>query len=343
MLSFNRGDPIALALDSKGKVIHTIHITPLEELPDIDVDDPLGLIDEIDLDHVAKDLKLGTIDKRVLQSAVKAQTPGKLSERLKRAYDVLESIAHKKLKGEINFSQSDPVKNVIPLIGDKPFDRSILLVGPSGSGKSFLAKQMLMNDKRKRPVVLFSKVRDDPSLKELKDQTIEKMVEVPVIRDVRGGTINTVEMRKKVTPRLIQIPIFSDDDLVNLPVDTDMQNTITFFDDIDAFTGDRAIFLRDYRDAILEAGRHKNITVLSTSHILANYNKTRTMLNEAEYVVLFPNANRRSADQFLKDRMGMMKSDRDHLIRRSGSSGRYMIIRMSCPNLMIHSKGILLL
>ena len=142
---------------------------------------------------------------------------------------------------------------------------------------------------------------------------------------------------------MIQIPIYSDNDLVSLPTDTDLQNCITFFDDIDSFTGERAQYLRNYRDALLEAGRHKNITVISTSHILSNYNKTRTMLNEAEYVILFPNANRRSADMFLKDRMGMVKSDRDHLISRSGSTGRYMIIKMSCPNAMIHTRGIILL
>ena len=321
MLSFSRGTPIALALDKKGEVLHTLYLTPEEDLPDIDIDDPLALIDEIDMKRVSRDLKLGTIEQRILHSAVKKKNPGTLNEQLKRAYDVLESIAHHKLKGEINFQKEQGVHNVIPLLGEAKFDRSMLFVGPSGSGKTFLAKQIMLNDKKKRPVVLFSKVRDDPSLKEL---------------------------LKKKTPldgkaRLIPIPIYTDDDMASLPVDSDLEKTITFFDDIDAFTGERAKYLRDYRDALLEAGRHKDITVLSTSHILSNYNKTRTMLNEAEYVILFPNANRRSADLFLKDRMGMVKADRDHLISRSGSSGRYMIIRLSCPNLMLHSRGVLLL
>lgn len=338
MLSFTRGTPIALALNRKGGIVHTIHITPDEELPDIDVDNPLELIDDIDIQTAKRDMKLGTIDTRILTNAVKKKESGHLSEGLRRAFDVLESKAHSKLKREIHFGK-DEVDSVIPLLGEGPFDRSILLVGPSGSGKSFLAKRILQHDKRNRPIILFSKVREDPSLRELKKEKID----VPTTNlTVRGGMVTEEKGSKKI-PRLLQIPVFTDQDLVTLPTDSDMVDSIAFFDDIDAFTGERAVYLRGYRDALLEAGRHKNITVMSTSHILSNYNKTRTMLNEAEYVVLFPNANRRSADMFLKDRMGMVKSDRDHLISRSGSTGRYMIIRMSCPNLMIHSHGILLL
>ena len=340
MLSFERGTPIALALDKKGGVVHTVHITPDSELPDIDVDNPLELIDDIDIKAAKKDMKLGTIDTRILTNAIKLKDSSKLSEGLKRAFDVLESKAHKKLKGEIHFDGKD-VSSVIPLIGNGAYDRSILLVGPSGSGKSYLAKQIIRHDKRKRPIALYSKVRDDPSLRDLQNQMIPKTVASGLLRP-GSGLVEPIVSTEMVS-RLNSIPIYSDDDLVCLPTDSDLENVITLFDDIDAFTGERANYLRGYRDAILEAGRHKNITVLSTSHILSNYNKTRTMLNEAEYVVLFPNANRRSADMFLKDRMGMSKSDRDHLIRRAGSTGRYMIIRMSCPNLMIHSQGILLI
>ena len=346
MLSFTRGEPIALALNKKGDVVHTIHITPDSDLPDIDVDNPLELIDDIDIKAAKRDMKLGTIDTRIITNAIRKQDPSNLSEGLRRAFDVLESKANSKLKGEIHFGKGaglkpeEKVDSVIPLLGNRPFDRSILLVGPSGSGKSFLAQKMLMKDKRRRPVMLFSKVRDDPSLKEVKDDTLESTREEQFVGE--GGLIMK-RIKKEKKSRLRQIPIFSDSDLVDLPVDSDLQGTICLFDDIDAFTGERAAYLRGYRDSLLEAGRHKNVTVLSTSHILSNYNKTRTMLNEAEHVILFPNANRRSADQFLKDRMGMSKAERDHLISRSGSSGRYMIIRMSCPNLMIHAKGIVLL
>ncbi len=322
MLSFTQGTPVALALDKKGKIIHTIHVTRQEKLPDIDVDNVLELIDQVDIDQVKRALHLGMIETRVLTKAIQKQDSSGLSEPIKRAFDVLEGKAHGKLKTEIQFDRDSEVDSVIPLIGqgDRPFDRSIVFIGPSGSGKSFLARQILEHDLRKRRIVLFSKVIDDPSLRPL--TTVKSFHE---------------------TPRLIQLPLFTDEDLANIPPDSDLACSICMFDDIDAFSNEKATFLRDFRDNLLEAGRHKGITVFSTSHILGNYNKTRTILNEAEWVVLYPPANRRSADLFLKDRMGMVKQERDFLISRSGSSGRYLAVKMSCPNLMLHRKGILLL
>lgn len=322
MLSFNRGTPVALALNDKSEIVRVIHVTREEKLPDIAADNPLELIDRIDVEAVRRALRLGMIDTQVLMKAIQNKSPNNLREELQRAYQVLETKANEKLKTEINFSDDDDIHTLIPLIGQNPeaFDRSIILIGPSGSGKSYLAKQILMHDRRLRKIALFSKVQQDPSLKEL--------------RVVDG--VNT-------EPRLVELPLFTDEDLAALPPENDLNGMIVFFDDIDAFQGERAEYLRNYRDSILEAGRHKNITVISTSHILTNYNKTRVMLNEAEWVLLFPPANRRSADQFLKDRMGMVKQERDHLIARSNSTGRFLGVRLSNPNLMIHQKGIILL
>lgn len=322
MLSFTRGSPIALALDKTGKIIHTIFVTPEEDLPDIAVDDPLELIDELDVERLRRSMRLGQLEARVVMKAVQSRKRDSLNEEMKRAFDTLELMANSKLKREILFTDGT-IAEVIPLIGQSPvkFDRSIAMIGGSGAGKSFLAKKILKYDRHQRPIVVFSKVVDDPSLADLKKQ-------------------KTPEDNQ---PRLIQIPIYNDNDLVNLPTDADLRGNICLFDDIDAFGGERAQFLRDYRDALLEAGRHKDVSIISTSHILSNYNKTRTLLNEAEWVFLFPNSNRRSADVFLKDRMGQIKSDRDALIARSGRNGRYLGIKMSAPNLMLHRKGVMLI
>ena len=164
------------------------------------------------------------------------------------------------------------------------------------------------------------KLVDDPALKEIKKQKM---------RDGKS--------------RLIEVPLFSADDIVNLPAEADLRRSVTFFDDIDALGGESGEFLRDYRDSLLEAGRHKDITTLSTSHILNNYGKTRCLLNEAEYVFTFPNASRISSNNFLKDRLGLEKADRDHLIERASKGGRYLGAKMSAPNAVIHQKGVLLL
>lgn len=324
MLSFTRGKPVALVLGRSGAILHTLHVVECKdnEEPDIEVDDPVSLIDKVDIDKVKRAMKLGLIETKILMKAVRTQDPSRLSEQLKRAYESLIEKADDKLKTEINFEDDSDVECVIPALGynSKPFDRSMLFVGPSGAGKSYLAKKIMVNDKRNRPVALFSKVVDDVSLKEIKDQKLPD-----------GKS------------RLIEVPLFSADDLVNIPMEDDLKRTLTFFDDIDALGGESGEFLRQYRDALLEAGRHKDITTLSTSHILNNYGKTRTLLNEAEWVFCFPNASRISCNNFLKDRLGIDKADRDHLIERAARAGRYLGAKMSAPNAIIHQKGILLL
>lgn len=317
MLSFENGKPIAIAIDINGNIIHTIRVTRTKPLPDIEADNPLELIDRIDIEQTGRAMKFGRMEQMVLLDAVNQGNRERLSEPLQRGYDILVDKANEKLKSEITFNEGT-VHAVIPLIGQhpEPFDRSILLIGPSGAGKSYLAKQILMHDVRKRDVYLFSKIRDDPSLIEL-----------------------TMQGEKS---RLKQVPLFEEKDFTKLPVEADLVGAIVFFDDIDAFSGDRAEFLRNYRDSLLEAGRHKNITVISTSHILMNYNKSRVTLNESEWVLLFPPSNRRSADLFLKDRLGFDKSFRDHLIERSNLSGRYLGAKLSAPNAVLHQLGIIL-
>jgi hypothetical protein len=98
--------------------------------------------------------------------------------------------------------------------------------------------------------------------------------------------------------------------------------------------------MRAYRDDLLETGRHKDITVISTSHILRNYAKTRVLQNELELAILYPNASRRATDSYLKDILGFDKATRDEYIDRCGSTGRYIAIKMSVPNLLIHNKGV---
>ena len=320
MLSFDKGRPIAAALDKRGRVVHTIYVTPEQEQPDIEAENILDLIDSVDVKTIKRELKLGLIESKILMKSIRLNKPDGLSEKLKRAFDLLVERANEKLKKEVFFQGSD-VATVVPLIGSGGrFDRSIALFGASGAGKSFLAKQVMQLDAHRRPCVVFSKIRDDPSLKEIGEQKLHD-----------GKS------------RLIQVPLFCDQDLLDLPADDDLKGCICFFDDIDSLMGERAEFMRVYRDALLESGRHKDITVLSTSHILRNYAKTRVLLNECEHAILFPNSNRRAADVFLKDRLGMDSSERKHLINRASTSGRHLAIKQSNPMAMIHGQGVILL
>lgn len=339
MLSFNNGRKVAIALDKAGKELFTIHVTEEKELPDIQVDDTLSLIDDIDIDQLKRSLRMGKIEENVLKRLLKERknkkngidmSGGKMdlskinvSDKIKRALRVLEDKANEKLKTELDFEGDKSVHSVVPLIGvgKENFDRSIFLCAPSGAGKTWMVKLIIEQDKKKRPVVLFSKIPDDDSLKSLEG----------------------LKTPKDGKERLIKIPLLCEDDLMDLPVEDDLRDTICVFDDIDAFHSDISQYIREYRDSLLEAGRHKNITCICTSHLLNNYTKTKIMLNEAELVILFPNSNRRHASTFLSNRLGLDKQERDFYINKAQKAGRYLAMKMSAPNMLIHNKGLLII
>lgn len=338
MLSFNNGRKIAVALDKDKNVIFTIYVTEEKELPDIQCDDVLALIDDADITKLKQSLKIGNIDEKVLKRILKDRNKkggfkmegGKIdiesvkaSDKIRRAVQILEDKANEKLKTEIDFTDVKEVKNVVPLIGQgkDAFDRSIFLCAPSGAGKTWMIKLIIEQDLQKRPVVLFSKIVDDDSLKSLEG----------------------LKTPKDKKDRLIKIPLLCEDDLLDLPPEDDLKETICVFDDLDSFHSDIAQYIRQYRDSILESGRHKNITCICTSHLLNNYTKTKTMLNEAEIVILFPNSNRRHSSMFLQNILGIEKIDRDFLIEKASRAGRFLALKMSSPNMLIHNKGIMLI
>ncbi len=328
MLSFTRGKKIAIALDKDDKIVFTIHITQDQEEPDIKVDNILELIDDADVSNLRGSMKLGRIEVKILQKALNSTSAAdtdklNVSEKIKSAIEILKEIGNDKLKKEIDFSKDSDIVRVLPLIGarDVPYDRSICLVAPSEGGKTFLAKEICKFDQRKRPVIVFSKIEDDESLREL-------------------ATLRTPADKKT---RLVKIPLHTENQLLDLPTNSDMKECICLFDDIDSFPADIAQFLREYRDSMLESGRHDNITVISTSHILNNYIKTKTMLNECEWVCLFPASNKRHAFSFLKDRFGLEKQEANFLINKAMQSGRYLCLRLSAPNLLLHTKGVILM
>ena len=333
MLSFDRGTEIAHGLDVHGNRVLTINITPEQEKPDIEAVRSDGsdgideLIDEEDFAHIMKVMRLTGTEIKLLKKVIKTGKIEMLSDRLKLALINLKERATGKLKTHINFNKSNKIDRIVPLIGSGVFDRSIFLTGPSGSGKSFLAKEIMKNDLKNRPIIIFSKIDNDDSLKELKKLKISKS-SFPEQRD--GG------------PRMIKICLQTEDDLLNLPSNEELKNCVCLFDDIDAFPKEIADFLNAYRDSILECGRHHNITVLSTSHQLYNWAKTRVILNESELVALFPHSNKRASMMFLRDRMGLNKQEVLDIVNECMDCGRSLICKMSAPNLIIHNKGVIL-
>jgi len=66
----------------------------------------------------------------------------------------------------------------------------------------------------------------------------------------------------------------------------DISKTLFIFDDVDE--DDRANDIQKFKMYLIKLGRSEGIDVVSTSHLVSNFNKTREELNETTTIVLFP-------------------------------------------------------
>jgi len=139
--------------------------------------------------------------------------------------------------------------------------RVLYIAGPSGSGKSTYAATYIKKLKKIYPnsdFILFSRLKSDKVLDELDPHRIQ------------------------ITDELISDPI---------QVEDIRENSIILFDDIDCINNKKIMdSINRLRTEIMEIGRHKNLQIICTSHLInGNERKfTRTILNEMQSLTIFP-------------------------------------------------------
>ena len=109
-----------------------------------------------------------------------------------------------------------------------------------------------------------------------------------------------------------------------------MKNSIVIFDDIDSIKN------RDIRKAIyellnqcLEIGRHFDIHVVQTNHILCANNDTKRILNEAHHITFFPHSGSISTLGRLCEAYGGV--DKDVLKKVRKTQSRWATIHKNYP------------
>lgn len=134
----------------------------------------------------------------------------------------------------------------------------------SGAGKTYYIANFIKQWQKKKqnkdkPVYIFSAVE--------KDETLDALPNVE---------------RIGIDSNLIEEPITLED----------LASSFIIFDDIDtiAHPALKKIVL-GLRDHALQAGRHYDITMACTSHVVSNYSKTRILLSEATSVTFFPKSS----------------------------------------------------
>lgn len=166
-------------------------------------------------------------------------------------------------KGEKNTSlhlDDDGVFEALPNFGGV---NRLYVTGPSGSGKSYYCSDWISKYLKKRgnkdiPIYIFSGVDYDPILDD------------------------------KFEDNIIRVPI--DAELITDPIHpSDLKDSIVLMDDVDSIQN---VKLRNtvlaLRRNLLETCRHYDIALICTSHLISNYSKTRTLLNESTSVTVFP-------------------------------------------------------
>jgi hypothetical protein len=186
----------------------------------------------------------------------------------------------------------------------------IYVAGPSGSGKSTYLSNYAKEYKNLFPrnnIYLFSRVADDKCLDDLNPTRIlmnEEMVEDP---------INPNELA----------------------------NSLVIFDDTDTIPeGKLKKALIALKNDLLETGRHENVHVAITSHLLTNYRDTRTVLNETHSITLFPCGGSTYAIRYcLKTHCGFDNKEVAKIIKLPS---RWVTIKKTFPQAVLYSKGVYL-
>jgi hypothetical protein len=160
-------------------------------------------------------------------------------------------------------------------IPDRKKRLAMCALGQNGMGKSFFIKDVTNEFKKVFPnvkIFLFSSKNEDKELD-----------------NIEG--LKRVKIDKSIIEKPFNYECF--------------ENTLTIFDDVDAFEKKirDAIYL--LRDQIYKNGRSKMMHIISSNHQLANKNETSVLLNESYVIVFFLQSYNRNMRYLLENYVGL--------------------------------------
>lgn len=150
--------------------------------------------------------------------------------------------------------------------------------------------------------------------------------------------------KDKLLDGLITCRISIDKDLVEGdPIEPeDIHDSLVIFDDIDSISNKKyKKVVSILRDKLLQAGRHEFVSVITTGHQICNYIDTRVVLNDSQYLVLFPEATgRNKLFHVLKTYFGL---DAAEIEKAVNLPSRWICVHKEVPRFIAYSGGIYML
>ncbi len=133
------------------------------------------------------------------------------------------------------------------------------------------------------------------------------------------------------------------EELYEEPIECDeLKKSLCIFDDISTITDKKvrdAVF--NLVNDILEIGRHSEIYVCVTNHLLSDYTNTRTILNECTSITVFPTAGSSHQIRYvMKNYFGMDNRDIQKLLKLPT---RWATVHKRFPMAVMYQSGAYLL
>ena len=209
-------------------------------------------------------------------------------------------------------AESDSSFFPLPYILNNQRD-ALFISAPSGSGKSVFAGQYIQELQKHKefknlPVYLFTSNFEEKQTK----QGISIETDDPAYKNIKNLKVINI-----YHPNLVKLQI------------NELSNSILLFDDFDMISNKNILsYLRNLLKQALEVGRKKTISVVAIVHDTLQGNHTKSMIFEANSVVIYPKYNVRTAKQFAKNYLGWSKDQLDDI---KNYKGRWMFVRKSVP------------
>ena len=176
------------------------------------------------------------------------------------------------------------------------------LVGSCGSGKSYLAREIIENYKKlypKNEVYVISSLQEDETLDKLKYLV-------------------------RIDPNTF---------LQEKPNINEFSNSLVLFDDYENFEKKIYDLTIELINSIASTGRHFKINMICIQHNFINYKATRLLLNEMTHCIVYPSS---ASNHALKYLLGTYCGlDRKQIQEVKKSKSRWVCIYRHHPNMMI--------
>lgn len=109
------------------------------------------------------------------------------------------------------------------------------------------------------------------------------------------------------------------------------QGCMVLFDDWDSLEDGDVKLIQHVIQDVLNVGRKLKVSCLVTSHLLTNYNQTRGIIHEADYIALFPQSAQKGSLKYLCSKLGVLQDDYKSL----KAAGRWVVIHNHEPTFML--------